>query len=207
MTSHDGDRIVFRSRFNKGLSIVAWVLSAIMAGSLLFSSTPATLVFAVIPALGAYLAWLLFWGPAVVVSDEAVTIVNATRTIEVPWEAVTQVETKYSLTIRTANASYGSLAAPAPGAFGTYTANRDLRVKRNSDVVDASNYRRPSDLSGSDSGLAAQLVVDRWNRLGDERRILVGVTEAAPVTIHWHFLRLAGLVVLASASVAVIANF
>jgi hypothetical protein len=198
-------RLVFRSTFNKTVSILLWVVCAIIVGSLIAAGEPRALVFTVIPALGAYLTWLLYWNPAVVIDDDGVCFVNATRTVEIPWAAIIGVDTRYSLSVRTPRAVYSALAAPAPGATGTYSANRDVRVSRHSDVPDPSAIRRPSDLPRTDSGAAASMVLDRWNSLTEAGLIPLGVANDTPVTVTWHVAQLAVLVALVAASVASLA--
>ena len=55
-----------------------WPVSSWRAG-------PAALSGAAPLLLIAYLGWLLFWRPAVVVHDAGVTLENPFRSIDVPW--------------------------------------------------------------------------------------------------------------------------
>jgi hypothetical protein len=70
------------------------------------------------------LAWLLvvgaaiyavFWRPAVIVDDDGVLLLNVLRDVRVPWAALEAVETRYALTLVTAEHRYASWAAGAPG--------------------------------------------------------------------------------------------
>ena len=47
----------------------------------------------------AFLGWLLFWMPSVVVHDAGVTLENPFRSIEVPWGAMVHVDTRFALTL------------------------------------------------------------------------------------------------------------
>ena len=46
--------------------------------------------------------WATFWRPRVEVSDAGVRVVNVTRTIDIPWPALRDVDTKWALTLDTA---------------------------------------------------------------------------------------------------------
>jgi hypothetical protein len=193
-------REVFRSRFNRGIAIVAWVLAAIIGGSVLFAPVSAWLLLA-IPAAGAYLAWLVFWRPTVAVDDEGVELVNATYTVTVPWAALIQVETRYALTLRTPKRGYSATAAPAPGAMGTFHANRDFRMPKRGDAGQRpAQHSRPSDMARTDSGDASAMVVERWNELSDAGRIPLGEADATPVRLRVHVAGLVGAVVLVAAA-------
>ena len=137
------------------------------------SGWPALVVAGGVPALAgagpllliAYLGWLLFWRPAVVVHDAGVSLENPFRAITVPWAALVQVDTRYALTLVTPGRSYGAWAAPAPGIWGGRNARpEDLRGLPDS-TYGPGNSVRPGDLKSTDSGQAAQLVRARWQQL------------------------------------------
>lgn len=198
------DAQIFRSRTNRVLAVVGWVACAAFASALAFVTEPVQLLFLVLPALVALFFWSVFWMPRVEVGDDGTTLVNALRTVRVPWEALIQVETRYALTLRTPKRSYASTAAPAPGSFGTWVANRDVRVPRRNDdrVIE---HRRPSDLENTDSGGAAALVLRRWNALIDSGSLAIGEADSTPVEVRWHVPLIAAFAVLIAASVAVLA--
>lgn len=60
--------------------------------------------------------WAGYWNPRVVMTDSGVRVVNVTRTVDVPWAAITDVRTRWALTLETAAGSVSAWAAPAPGA-------------------------------------------------------------------------------------------
>jgi hypothetical protein len=60
------------------------------------------------------LGWAGFWRPQVEVSDGGVRITNTWRTVHVPWPAITEVEGRYGLRLRTRQGNVTSWAAPAP---------------------------------------------------------------------------------------------
>ena len=53
-----------------------------------------------------------------VVHDGGATLENPYRTIDVPWAALVNVDTRYALTLITPHAKYAAWAAPAPGIWG-----------------------------------------------------------------------------------------
>ena len=82
-------------------------------------------------ALVALACWATFWRPMVAVSPAGVRIVNVTRTIDIPWPAIQDVETKWALTLVTAYGRFTAWSAPAPGAR---SALRSLAVDARRDV-------------------------------------------------------------------------
>lgn len=138
-------------------------------------------------ALVVFAAWMVLWRPCVLVSDDAVRLVNVTRTIEIPWPALIQVDTRFALTLRTPHGRYTASAAPAPGRLNVARGGRDTTPGR----VKFDGPARPSDLPTTDSGAAAWLVRDRWAKLSEAGRIELGVAETTPVKRSWHWTSLA----------------
>ena len=196
-----GDRVVFRSRFNRGIAIVSWALSLAVVVSLVLSSDRELLALVALPVCASYLVWLAFWHPAVIISDDEVSLINATYTVRIPWAALIQVNTRYALSLRTPRRSYSATAAPAPGSIGTYSANRDFRLERNSSNRAAPDMRRPGDLPGTDSGAAAAMVLGRWNGLTDEGRVAIGEADTTIETVRIHVVQLGIAAVLIAAAV------
>ena len=136
----------------------------------------------------AFLGWQLFWMPAVVVHDGGVTLENPFRSVLVPWAALVHVDTRFALTLVTADKSYVAWAAPAPGIWGGRNAQpEDLRG------LPATTYGpgqsvRPGDLKTTDSGQAARLVRARWQDLVESGALAAGDAAAATtvkVTHRW----------------------
>lgn len=62
------------------------------------------------------LTWLGLVRPKLVVADEGVAVVNPISRVEIGWQDIEELDTKYSLTIVTKdNRRFVSWAAPAPG--------------------------------------------------------------------------------------------
>ena len=107
----------FRPGFGRGLTAVIAIAGV---ATLMFVAATSGPVDALLTlpwvALFALSAWATFWRPRVVVSDGGVRLVNVTRTIDAPWPAITDVETRYALTLVTVYGRFAAWAAPAPGA-------------------------------------------------------------------------------------------
>ncbi len=172
-------RIVFRSRFNQVLSIVAWVaLGAVALGTLLtpgaFTAAPGIVLGAV---SGAALVWALLWSPYVAVDDDAAEVANVLMEYRVPWAALIHVDTRYALVLHTPQRRISATAAPAPGAM---TSVRAARAHRRSEAPTQPGVR-PGELPTTDSGRAAELVRERWHHLRDTGRIEPGVADRIPL--------------------------
>ena len=184
--------VTFRSTFNKVLCIVAWAALAIVLVVVLV--TPGALQRPFIPlglAAVAAIIWAVLWSPHVRVDDDAVSIANVLREIRVPWAALIEIDTKYSLTLRVPGRLFSATAAPAPGQIVGLRASRSHRGRGagRGDLV------RPGDLASTDSGHAAELVRERWDRLREAGAIETGVADTTPVGIRPRLAEIATIVV------------
>ena len=191
--------VTFRSTFNKVLCIIAWAaLGAVLVVVLL---TPGGLQRPFV-ALGlaavAAIVWAVLWSPHVRVDDDAVTIANVLREIRVPWAALIEVDTKYSLALRVPGRLFGATAAPAPGQLAGLRASRSHRGR----AVGRGDLVRPGDLTTSDSGRAAELVRERWDRLREAGAIPTGVADTTPVRIRPRAAQIATVVLAIGVLVA-----
>ena len=149
-------------------------------------------------ALLAWGAWLLYIHPSVQVTDGFVEIVNPLRTHRVPWGDITGVESRYALTVETADRSIRAWAAPAPSARRALLTRRE-EVSRTPGEGDT---RRPADAEGTESGDAAAIVrraLDRYRREGGPQ--LPGGTAST-----WQFWPIVVTAVLAGATVLSLAQ-
>ncbi|HEY0258813.1 MAG TPA: PH domain-containing protein [Lacisediminihabitans sp.] len=192
---------VFHSRFNRILAIVIWALevfvlvTTVVAGQ--FADQPLTTIVPELFVAG--FVYVLLWRPGVKIDDEAVTLVNVLRTISVPWPALIDVDTRFSLSLRTPNASYSAWAAPAPGRTGLAMARRAERRHGSNPLTPTIGGRsRPGDLITTESGEAAYLVRERWNALVESGRVEPGLADVTPVTIRWHWAEDIALLILAA---------
>jgi len=144
-------------------------------------------------ALVGLLTWALYWRPKVVVTAGGVRVVNVFRTIDVPWPAIKDVSTKWSLTIDTAFGSIRAWAAPAPGRQMMRRAQReDHRVAGQR----AGETARPSDLPQTESGAAAQIVRQRWLRHAEAGYLDNPQLEFGKLRSRWHWDVIGGLALL-----------
>jgi hypothetical protein len=192
---------VFVSRFNRVLAIVIWVIAvALLVATLAGGGQNAALAF-VPAAFVALLTWTAMWRPYVHVDDSGVRLRNVVRTVDVPWEALIHVDTRYALTLFTPGHRYSAWAAPAPGRTGTAMAQRAENHGRVGPASAVDGRVRTGDLLGSESGQAAHLVRERWSALLGAGAIEPGVADTARVAVRWHSWLIVALVVLAAGSV------
>lgn len=149
--------------------------------------------------LAAGITWACYWQPQVALDQSGVEIVNVLTTVELPWEAVTAVDTRWSLTFRTARRSYSAWAVPAPRPMRAATADTPAA---SAPSVRPGHQDRPEGttlIRSSREAPAAALA--RWQEFtaggGTERPAGVG----EPV-VRWHGRLLAGAAVVAGIGVA-----
>lgn len=200
MSSRSPGTVVIRARSALWLTGIAWVVVAVTAVSLWLDDGAAGLPLSWPLLAAAYAAWWLAWYPAVVISDDGVTLRNPVRTVDVPWPALVTVDTKYALTLVTAAARYSAWSAPAPGLFSVQRAQPDHVRGLPETTYGPAGSVRPGDLAYSDSGTAAYLVRQRWGRLLASGAVETGIAEAggARITVNWAVLAV-GLALAAAA--------
>ena len=146
--------------------------------------------------------WVLFWRPAVVVSDGGVLVRNPLRSTHVPWPTYRGLTVQWSLVLHTTEHDVTAWAAPRASG----TAARMRRGRGDDHVVTATTDAR---LSGTAEDVAAAI--------GDRHRALVDAgflrdAEQARVAggirpdRRWHVATIAALLVLVVASAAVLAT-
>jgi hypothetical protein len=182
----------FRPTFGRVLSIGVWLVCLLTI--VLSIRSGMALVLGLLPwmLLASGAAWMVFWNPRVVVDDGGVHLVNLLRTIDVPWPAIQNVDTKWALTLTTAYGTFTAWAAPAPG--GLSTARRISRTDRDAIPASAKDEYgavRPGDLPDSPSGSAATVVRRRWEELRDAGWLDDPQLEHEAVPVRWHWLTIA----------------
>ena len=196
------EREVFVSRFNRVLAVLIWAAAAALIVGLLVSVHDARLLYVVPCALFAFIGWAMLWRPRLTVADEGIEVVNVTRTIRIPWQALIHVDTKYALTLYTPGRKFPVWSAPAPGTARTLRATRQETAGRVGKPKVADSVRRPGDLLSTESGAAAEVVRRRWAALQQSGAIDSGLGDETPVSIRWHSTTLAVLVVLTAGTLA-----
>lgn len=147
-------------------------------------------------ALFAVACWAVYWRPRVEVSDGGIRLVNVTRTIDVPWPAVTDVETRYALTLVTCDGRFRAWAAPAPGAGAALRAASRSRRQLGGDGQAVT----PGEVPGTPSADAATVVRRRWARLRDAGHLDEPRLEFDAVPVRWHTEVAVAVVLLAALS-------
>ncbi|MET4704934.1 MULTISPECIES: PH domain-containing protein [Microbacteriaceae] len=195
------ERETIASRFNRTIAIGAWVISLTIAVSLFFINRPEQLAYLVPLALVNLLVWEALWRPLLVVSDEGVVVTNPFRAVQVPWNALVNIDTKFALTLFTPGRKIEVWVAPSPGrSFGYRSAAVAEREIRRT-APHSTNKVRPGDLPSSESGAAAEVVRSRWELLQVSGQIEAGVADSTTVTTRWHWYSIAALAALLVASV------
>jgi len=149
-------------------------------------------------ALVGFMAWALYWRPKVVVSAGGVRVVNVFRTLDIPWPAIQEIETKWALTLGTAFGTVRAWAAPAPGRQLLHRArpsDRKIGGYRRGDTA------RPSDLPQSDSGAAAQIVRQRWSHHREAGHLDHAKLEYDRLPSRWNWDVVIGFAVIAPLAV------
>jgi hypothetical protein len=198
---HAENAAIFRARTNKWFAALAWLVAGIglvttaLSGQIEAVSGTGPLL------LIAYLGWLLFWRPSVVVHDAGVRLENPFRSVAVPWAALVHVDTRYALTLITPTRSYGAWAAPAPGIWGGRNARPEDLQGLPGSTYGPGNSVRPGDLKSTDSGQAAQLVRARWQQLVESGAVDAGNAADTPVTVRVRWPELAVTAALVAFSI------
>lgn len=192
MSNDEPHAVTIHSRVNRGTAIACWLLVAVLGVLLVLQSEPRGAVAAVIVALWLGYAVLVFlWSPALVVDDRGTRIRNPLRTVEVVWDVLIHVDTKYALTLFTPGRSWPVWVAPQPGALAARRAARRARDEdRSAPRSPLDTGVRVGDLLGTESGDAAALVRRQWAKHADGSADADAI--AVPVTVHW--ARVAALV-------------
>lgn len=185
---------MYQPGFMRALAVVWFGLAVIFTVEVLVrGDAPQAVRQVVVLAALTAVVYVLCWRPAVVVDDDAVTLVNLVRDVRVPWHRLEGIETRFAMALLTERGTFTSWAAPAPGRFGAGVSRSDVAMQR--------AVRRDADDSGirasmspsSDSG-AASLMVEQRRQLRAEATRPVG----EDVAVRWRL----PLVLLMLASVA-----
>lgn len=196
-------------QFSRVLAVAAVLCLTFVAWSLAVGSTPG----AALAALGgcsaaAVLVWEIFWVPRVEVSDGGVDVVNPLRSVHVPWPALAQVESGWSLTLVTAQGGrVTAFAAPAAGALGAGSPAqlRHRGSRQGEEHFRADALRDATSRGSAPNGLcgeATSVITARRARLTDAGYLDDPRPEGAAVVTTWHRAAVAALAVSAAATLA-----
>jgi len=170
--------VTMPSRFNRVAAVFVWAGAALLAVVALMEGGLGTLWLYPAAVLMAVWALVALWQPHVGIGEKGVHVENVTHRVDVPWEALVHVETRYALTLVTPHARFAAWAAPAPGALraaavGRRADNRELRA--------SGGPARPGDLMGTESGDAAVVIREAWQERVARGEVAVGVADQLTV--------------------------
>ena len=123
---------VFRPAFGRVLSVmvVAHRRMPAWSGFVVAGDWPVSFATAGRSLLLAAVALALFWFPRLAVAEHEVTVRNVFSTVHVPWPAITLVDTKWALTLHTADGMVSVWASPAPNRYASQSATERRRDAR-----------------------------------------------------------------------------
>ncbi|MEZ3159709.1 PH domain-containing protein [Microbacterium sp. BWT-B31] len=192
--------VFYRPVFSRILAAVTIGVCAIGVIAMVWQDAESAVRYAWLLALIAVVAWAMFWRPSLRVQEHGITVVNVFRTHFVAWPAIEAIETKYSLTLRTAHGVVRAWASPAPGRQRTYgLARKDFDGVGQSARGEHESLR-PSDALSTPGGNLAQVIRGHWERMSAAGLFASGVDPEASVTT-WHWTTIAVIAGLAAATI------
>lgn len=188
----------FRPAFGRGLSIATAVIVALgLAGFVMEGDLNVVLRFSWPLILLAVLAFVLFWFPRVDVAEHEVTVRNVFTTVHVPWPAIENVDTKYSLTLYTPEGKVTAWASPAPNRYAAQAGTlKDARLAAQA----SGTSPRPGDLPSTQSGAIALVIRTHWEDLRAQGLLDAGY-EPGSVRTEYHVITIVVVAALAVATV------
>jgi hypothetical protein len=140
------------------------------------STTPAIVTTTVVLTVVSY---IYFVAPRVVVGEDGIRVQNSWREHVIPWGALVDVETRFNLTLVTADGAFHAQGAPSPGGMSALRARSDDDRATKRVSVQRGGAVRPGDLPASVSGALAVVIRGHWQDL-----VEAGVldTSARPTT-------------------------
>jgi hypothetical protein len=126
--------------------------------------------------------------PEVRVNDEGVAVVNPLQEVEVAWESIDRIDTKWGLTIFAGQRKVQAWSAPAPGRHSSLRSSK-FEGRHLPESTYLAGTIRPGDLISSDSGAAAYTIRAEWER----RRDLGPLVGESKVSRSWNVRVAAGL--------------
>ena len=180
---------VFRSTFGRVITVLVGLVMAlalvVFARDFGIASALGSVPLAVLLVYGSA---VMFWLPRVEVDDGGVRIVNLIRSHYISWGAIDRVDTRYALAVFVGQKKYTAWGAPAPGRHAAFFATKD-QGQHLPDSTYLAGTVRPGDLVTSESGAAAAVIRNRWEKTQGQDLI-------SSVNTAWHFRTIAALITL-----------
>lgn len=164
------------ARGARAVAVAMWSASAVAVVGAGQNGVASLATWTAPAALFAFLGWAAFWRPEVQVGPGGIALVNILRTVTVRWPAVTELDGRYGLIVRTPSGRHTAWGATAPRG----------RERR------APNATSP----------AAEVALAFWHGVRDAGWLDSGKVELPHAVIGWHRRTLAALAVLGVLSVA-----
>ncbi len=175
-----GPTLMFRSTYGRALTVATGAVAVALGVSTALTGDVGTVVGALVPAaLVTYLVWMLFWRPAVEVSDGGIEVRNVIRTVHVPWTAYEGVETRYSLEVRHAGGSVTAWAAPRSSGTARWLRSSRRRGAGREQVV-----------AGATAEAVAEAIVERHGLLATAGHLDRPAAGAPGARTTWHVVQL-----------------
>jgi hypothetical protein len=192
--------VVYRPVFGRVLAVVTMLVCAAAIVALFWSDAAAGLRYVWGILLIAVIAWALFWRPSLLVQAHGITVVNVLRTYFVPWPAIQQIDTRFSLTLHTSQHRVTVWAAPAPGRHRMLGLAREDFDGIGESARSEYGGLRPADAITTPTGNLAQVIRGHWEALRETGLLAHGEDPEAE-TVTWHRATIAAIAVLAAATV------
>lgn len=194
------EAVTYRPTTSRVLAALTMVMCAVGVVSIAWYQPLDALRYGWGLVLLAVLAYALYWRPALIVEEHGITVVNVFRTEFVAWPAIVAIDTKWALTLRTADRTVRVWATPAPGRHRTLGLSRGDFAGIGTTARGAHESLRPSDAISTASGNLAQLIRGHWERMTETGVFAHGVDPEATRTT-WHAVTIAVVAAVAAATV------
>lgn len=146
---------------------------------------PTTPAIAVLALSVTVIAYVYFVAPRIVVAEDAIRVENSWREHVVPWDALVDVETRFNLTLVTAEDRVHVQAAPSPGGLTAMRSRPDQDRATTRVTGQRGGALRPGDLPSSLSGSLAAVIRGHWQDLVEAGAIVPGArVSTTPRVAH-----------------------
>jgi hypothetical protein len=191
--------VTLRSRLSRVLTVlVVAICVATEIGAIVYGDIEVALRALAPLALLGYGVYTVFWAPFVRVGPANVEFRNPLRTVVVTWPAIENIETRWGLTLVTAERRFTAWASPAQSRYSAASRIRRDSFGRADFAAENARTKRGND-PASVAGLAPMLVTRQWEQYRDAG--LLHAVEGDGFEQRWHVGTIAVLAVLLVASV------
>lgn len=160
-------RSVFRSRSGWLLCAAAWVLIALAFAAQVVQDGVSATKHLPVYLLVAWVIWMLFGAPKVVIGSDEVVLHNVLRRVRIPWATVSEVQPQMTLTIYVGAKKYRAWAAPSgtnAGSLPILAADQRVRLA--------------NPMPGQDQGVIRALNADRLGAMSDSKVAALRIRKA-----------------------------